>query len=175
SGEAISASCSFLIAMAETTLSVSFCAINSKSLVTSSAGNGSNFSICRRIISGNSAGSTLGRRKRCAITAETGKPRTNSSLAESSGTASSNVCSLRTVHEPFCSVVPAATSPAPPLLCEDLRAGNDAGAVERTKFQPLEVGMMKIDGISVWMLKFLPTEHLRTANACCLLKHYHLH
>src|SRR5438552_774101 len=95
------------------------------------------------------------------MTAETGKPRTNSSLAESSGTASSNVCSLRTVHELFCSVVPAATSPPPPLLCEDLRAGNDAGAVERTKFQPLEVGMMKIDGIPAWMLKRLPTEHVR--------------
>ena len=35
--------------------------------------------------------------------------------------------------------------------------------------------MMKIDGIPVWILKLLPTEHLRTANACCLLEHYHLH
>src|SRR5439155_7997639 len=34
--------------------------------------------------------------------------------------------------------------------------------------------MMKIDGIPVWILKLLPTEHLRTANACCLLEHYHL-
>ena len=46
---------------------------------------------------------------------------------------------------------------------------------ERTKFQPLEVGMMKIDGIPVWILELLPTEHLRTPSACCLLKHYHLH
>src|SRR4029077_4835665 len=102
----------------------------------------------------------LGRRKRCAITAETGKPRTNSSLAESSGTASSNVCSLRTVHEPLCSVFAAGVSPSAPLLREPLRSGGDAGGAERTRFQPLEVGMIKIDGIPVWILKLLPTEHL---------------
>src|SRR4029077_565847 len=128
----------------------------------------------------------LGRRNLCAITAETGKPRTNSSLAESSGTASSNVCSLRTVHESLSSVFAAGALPSPPLLCEPLRSGGDVGAAERTRFQPLEVGIIKIDGIPVWILKLLPTEHLRTAsgdrssypdceaNWRDLLLHYHL-
>src|SRR6266436_9616695 len=145
----MSLSCSFLIATAETTLSFSSCSMSSKSVVTSSAANGSSFSIWIRIISGNSAGSTLGRRNRCAITDETGNPSTNSSSAESSGTASSNVCSLRTLQEPFC-------------------------ADERTKFQPWEVGMMKMDGIPVWILKLLPTEHSRSPHSCRLLLHNHL-
>src|SRR6266850_7184697 len=128
----------------------------------------------------------LGRRNRCASTAETGKPKINSSLAESSGTASSNVCSLRTVHEPLSSVFAAGASPSPPLLCEPLRSGGDAGAAERIRFQPLEVGMIKIDGIPVWILKLLPTDHCRPtsgdrssyprceANWRDLLLHYHL-
>src|SRR5437867_6975563 len=145
----MSVSCSFRIATAETTLSFSSCSISSRSVVTSSAANGSSFSIWIRIISGNSAGSVLGRRNRWATTAETGNPSTNSSSAESSGTASSNVCSLRTLQEPFCSA-------------------------ERTKFQPWEVGMMKMDGIPVWILKLLPTEHLRSAHSCRLLEHNHL-
>src|SRR5207249_11072885 len=53
---------------------------------------------------------------------ETGKPRTKSSVAASSDPASSNVCSLRTFHDPFCSA-------------------------ERRKFQPCAVGIMKMDGI----------------------------
>ena len=138
SGEASSASCSFLIAIAETTLSLSFCSINSKSVVTSSAENGNTFSIWIRIISGNSAGSTVGRRNRWASTAETGKPRTKSSVAESNGTASANVCSLRTFHEPFCSA-------------------------ERKKFQPCAVGIIKMDGMPVSISKLLPAHHRRTA------------
>src|SRR5215469_1592955 len=117
----------------------------------------------------------LGKRNRCAITVETGKPRTNSSPAESSGTASSNVCSLRTVHEPFCAGSAAAASLGLPLLREALPEGGDAGGTERTKFQPWEVGMMKMDGIPVWILELLPTEHLRTTDARCLLERQHLH
>src|SRR5882724_1352166 len=150
SGAAISASCSFLIATAETTLSFSSCSISSKSVVTSSAANGSSFSIWIRSMSGNSAGSILGRRKRWARTAETGKPSTNSSVAVSSGTASSSVCSLRTFHEPFCSA-------------------------ERRKFQPCAVGIMKIDGIPASILKLLPNEYLRMTNSYYLFLHYHLH
>jgi hypothetical protein len=72
-------------------------------------------------------------------------------------------------------VFPQRLRPTPLLLSNALRLGGDAGAAERTRFQPLEVGMIKIDGIPVWILKLLPTEHLRTASACCLLEHYHLH
>src|SRR5881296_4026910 len=150
SGAAISASCSFLIATAETTLSLSFCSISSKSVVTSSAENGSSFSIWIRSISGNSVGSTVGRRNRWASTAETGKPRTKSSVAASSETASSNVCSLRTFHDPFCSA-------------------------ERRKFQPCAVGIMKIDGNPDSISKLLPTEYLRTTDSYYLFLHYHLH
>src|SRR5437588_8907275 len=110
--------------------------MSSKSVVTSSAANGSNFSIWIRSISGNSAGSMLGRRNRWASTAETGKPRTNSSVAERSGTASSSVCSLRTFHEPFCSA-------------------------EQTKFQPCAVGIIKMDDLPGSISKLLPAEHLR--------------
>src|SRR6478735_2559393 len=128
----------------------------------------------------------LGKRNLCASTAETGKPRTNSSLAVSSGTASSNVCSLRTVHKSLCSVFAAGALPSPPPLCEPLRSGGDVGAAERTRFQPLEVGMIKIDGIPVWILKLLPTYNCRPtsgdhssypacdANWRDLLLHYHL-
>jgi len=50
------------------------------------------------------------------------------------------------------SVFSAGASPSPPLLSEPLLSGGDvAGAAERTRFQPLEVGMMKIDGIPVWI------------------------
>src|SRR6476620_2054752 len=162
SGEAISASCSFLIATAETTLSLSSCSISSKSVVTSSAANGSNFSIWIRSISGNSVGSMLGRRNRWASTAETGKPRTKSSVTPSSGTASSRVCSLRTFHEPFCSA-------------------------ERRKFQPCPVGIMKIDGVPGSILTLLPAEYLRATSRdrssqsscapkwCHRLERYHLY
>ena len=34
--------------------------------------------------------------------------------------------------------------------------------------------MMKMDGIPVWILKLLPTEHLRSARSCRLLEHNHL-
>src|SRR5947207_10875883 len=103
-----------------------------------------------RTISGNSAGSTLGKRKRWARTAETGKPRTNSSVAERSGTASSSVCSLRTFHEPFCSA-------------------------EQTKFQPCAVGIMKMDGLPGSISKLLPAEYLRPTDSQWLLHHNHLH
>src|SRR5262249_24961258 len=81
---------------------------------------------------------------------------------------------LRTVHEPFCPVGVAETSPAPPLLFGALPGGADAGAFNRTKFQPWEVGIIKIDGIPVWILKLLPSDHLRATNACSLLEYYHL-
>src|SRR6266478_1142934 len=171
----MSLSCSFLIATAETTLSFSSCSITSKSVVTSSAENGNTFSIWIRIISGNSAGSTLGRRNRWASTAETGKPSTKSSVAASSGTASSSVCNLRTFHEPFCSALPAAVS------------RTDEGSTERTKFQPCAVGIMKIDGIPGSISKLLPAEYLGPANSqhgCAasrcptrhhLLQHHHFY
>ncbi len=145
-GAAISARCSFLIATAETTLSFSSCSITSKSVVTSSAENGNTFSIWIRIISANSAGSTLGRRNRWASTAETGRPRTKSSVAESNGTASPSVCNLRTFHEPFWPALPAAAS------------RGDAAVDERRKFHPWAVGIMKMDGIPVSISKLLPTD-----------------
>jgi len=147
SGAAISASCSFLIATAETTLSFSFCSISSKSVVTSSAGNGSTFSIWIRIISGNSAGSTVGKRNRWASTAATGSPRTKSSVTASNGTASFSVCSLRIFHEPFRSA-------------------------ERRKFQPCAVGIIKMDICPVSISKLLPADQLGNIAA---LSHYHLH
>ena len=55
------ASCSFRTAIAETTLPFSSWWMTSKSVVTSSAENGSAFSIWIRTISGNSLGSTVGR------------------------------------------------------------------------------------------------------------------
>ena len=139
---------SFLIATAETTLSFSSCSITSKSVVTSSAENGNTFSIWIRIISGNSAGSTLGRRNRWASTAATGRPRTKSSVAESNGTASPSVCNLRTFHEPFCRTARS-------------RFRGDAAVDERRKFHPCAVGTMKMDGIPVSISELLPTHHLR--------------
>ena len=125
-GAAISDSRSFRTATAEITLSFSFCSISSKSVVTSSAENGSAFSIWIRTISGNSAGSTVGSRKRCARTAETGKLKTRSSCTETSDAASSKLWSKRTFHEPLAS-----------------RA--------RSRFQPCAVGVMKTweDGVSM--------------------------
>src|SRR5206468_4429526 len=104
--------------------------------------------------SGNSAGSTLGRRNRWASTAVTGKPRTKSSVAESKDTASPSVCSLRTFHEPSWLVLSVAAS----------RDGD--GVPERTKFHPCAVGSMKIDGIRVSISKLLPTHYLRATAAC---------
>src|SRR6266508_744632 len=144
-GAAISASCSFLIATAETTLSFSFCSINSKSVVTSSAENGNAFSIWIRIISGNSAGSIVGKQNRWASTLATGSPRTKSSVAVSNGTASSSVSSLRTSHEPFCSA-------------------------ERKRLQPWAVGIIKTDVAPVSISNLLPADHLRRTTS---FLHYH--
>ncbi len=33
---------------------------------------------------------------------------------------------------------------------------------------------MKMDGVPVWILKLLPTEHLRSTHSCRLLEHNHL-
>src|SRR6266446_4719925 len=143
----MSAGCSFRTATADITLPLSDCSITSKSVVTSSAENGNAFSIWIRIISGNSAGSTVGKRNRCASTAVIGNPSTKSSVAASSGTASSKLRSIRTLQAPLRSA-------------------------ERRKFQPCAVGTMKTDADSTSISKLLPNDHLRNI---ARFTHHHLH
>src|ERR1700716_875240 len=89
-----------------------------------------------RTISGNSAGSTVGKRSRCASTTEIGRPRTKSSSAFSNGTAASKLASKRTSQAP--------------LRCP-----------ERNKFQPCAVGIKNTDVGVVSISKLLPRDHLR--------------
>src|SRR2546425_65750 len=99
-----------------------------------------------RTISGNSAGSTVGKRKRCASTAAMGSPRTKSSSTLRSGTASSKLRSRRTSQVP-------------------LRAPT------RNKFQPCAVGTMNTGVASVSISKLLPGNQLRSVTN---LAHHHL-
>src|SRR5437870_440134 len=90
-----------------------------------------------RTISGNSAASTVGKRKRCASTAAMGSPRTKSSSRLSSGTASSKLRSRRTSQVPL-------------------------RALTRSKFQPCAVGTMNTGVASASISKLLPGNHLRS-------------
>src|ERR1700676_4363936 len=99
-----------------------------------------------RTISGNSAGSTVGKRSRCASTIEIGRPSTRSSSAFNNGMAASKLASKRTSQAPLCSP-------------------------ERNKFQPCAVGTKNTDVGVVSILKLLPAFQLR-GNA---LREHHLH
>src|SRR5947209_2766452 len=89
-----------------------------------------------RTISGNSAGSTVGKRKRCASTAAMGSPRIKSSSRLSSGTASSKLRSRRTSQAPL-------------------------RAPKRNKFQPCAVGTMNTVVATASISKLLPGNQLR--------------
>src|ERR1700704_4973861 len=84
-----------------------------------------------RTISGNSAGSTVGKRSRCANTTEIGRPRTKSSSAFNNGTAASKLASKRTSQAPL-------------------------RAPERNRFQPCAVGIKKTDVGVASISKLLP-------------------
>src|SRR3977135_1405385 len=100
-----------------------------------------------RTISGNSAGSTVGKRSRCASTTEIGRPRIKSSSAFNNGTAASKLASKRTSQAPL-------RSP------------------ERNRFQPCAVGIKNTDVGAVSISKLLPRDHLRRKTDPA---EYHLH
>src|SRR5450432_3507770 len=86
----------------------------------------------------NSAGSTVGKRKRWARTAFTGSAKTMSSPPLSRPAASFKSATWRTSQVPLPS-----------------RA--------RTRFQPLSEGVIKTESDAGSILQFLPTNHLRTS------------
>src|ERR1700738_3068481 len=88
-----------------------------------------------RTISGNSVGSTVGKRSRCASTSEIGRPSTRSSSAFNNGMAASKLASKRTSQAPL-------RSP------------------ERNKFQPCAVGVKNTDVGVASISKLLPGFHL---------------
>src|ERR1700730_2769019 len=89
-----------------------------------------------RTISGNSAGSTVGKQSRCASTTEIGRPRIKSSSAFNNGTGASKLASKRTSQAPL-------RSP------------------ERNRFQPCAVGIKNTDVGAVSISKLLPDFYLR--------------
>src|ERR1700704_4117274 len=100
-----------------------------------------------RTISGNSAGSTVGKRSRCANTTEIGRPRTKSSSAFNNGTAASKLASKRTSQAPL-------------------------RAPERNRFQPCAVGIKNTDAGVASISKLLPSDHHRSSTHPA---EYHLH